>query len=111
LTPEYFYPGAQLQISGRKLSISRVRRRPCEAGWIRTPHSPWIHNDTNLATPPDQLLFGSGTIEIGDAPPMGFIEIRAGAARFKPIVNLKVVFGFLFAVVALFLVAFKARRE
>ena len=28
----------------------------------------WL-NDTNLATPPDQLLFGSGTIEIVDAPP------------------------------------------
>jgi uncharacterized spore protein YtfJ len=43
--------------------------------------------------------------------PMGFIEIRAGAARFKPIVSLKVVFSFLVAVVALVLGAWKLRRE
>ena len=43
--------------------------------------------------------------------PRGFIEIRSGAARFKPIVNLKMVFVFLVAVVALVLGAWKLRRE
>ena len=43
--------------------------------------------------------------------PVGFIEIRAGEARFKPIVELKVVLGVSLAAGALLLFAFRRRCE